>query len=782
MLFLHGPLRLRTIAFALVCFALGSVACSMRLATPTQRALHVSNQQLNSENLKKSLVCGRITHIQGLPDRRLRISLSRLIRQNKESDYELPGNAVWTWENPDGYPLVNQVACVSARITPVSGFSNFGVPGTDIFWRMRGVQWRLWSRKKQGDPHFEGSGSWASRVRQRLINGITGKMTSSHEETLPHLSAGKAIVMALLFGDRFYIENTLAEAFGDASLAHSLALSGQHLGVAIIIGFLCVSMAGKIYPRIYLFMPRNALALLAACPFALCYLWLGNAPPSLMRAATMLFILTFSVLRKKPATPTDLIFLALLCLSMADPLNVFDIGLELSFLCVIIIALVLPWLAWMRAWQKRMSPRRAGRISVYLLQILFVSFAVQVALSPVNLMLFHRLGIYFPLNLLWIPAISLIVIPLAACALILKCLHLDALCSIALEMASLPCQWLADFLASLQDAGLLWETAYLRPHWTSLIGYAAIMGALALLAPSLVGIPKKKIRILLLAGIAMLYVAPCLRIGRYFSDDLRLEAFDVGQGQALALIFPHGRQVVLDGGGSYSSRFDPGKSLVAPALSWNAAPRIAAVLNSHPDQDHLGGLFYLLDKFKVEAVIHNGHDAAGAQKERWRKIQVTGLARQAASGQIFQPAEACRDSAYLEILHPAGDSAWIGNNASIVARLVRNGKGLALFTGDVELPALHRLLSSGAELEAKVLIAPHHGSDSSFLADFYEKVRPELVLICCGFANRYNYPGKKLRKYLEKNGIKWLDTGTKGQIRIYFQKSGDLKITSSRAG
>ncbi len=97
------------------------------------------------------------------------------------------------------------------------------------------------------------------------------------------MRARTAILLALLFGERFLLETPTVKAFNAGNLSHSLALSGQHLLVAGLAGMLLVWLAARMHPGLYLWRPRTVLIPLAACPAALGYLWLGNAPPSLLR-------------------------------------------------------------------------------------------------------------------------------------------------------------------------------------------------------------------------------------------------------------------------------------------------------------------------------------------------------------------------------------------------------------------------------------------------------------------------------------------------------------------
>ena len=168
--------------------------------------------------------------------------------------------------------------------------------------------------------------------------------------------------------------------FAAATLAHSLALSGQHLAVAGLLGLLCVLAAVRLRPSLYLRQPRVVLAVAAACPPALAYLWLGNAPASLLRAVCMLFILAFWLARGRARTTLDVLCAALLCICLVAPLSILDTGLQLSALCVAVIGLALPWLRRVLppSAHKAESPRRRAihGLGRWLARILLISLLI----------------------------------------------------------------------------------------------------------------------------------------------------------------------------------------------------------------------------------------------------------------------------------------------------------------------------------------------------------------------------------------------------------------------
>lgn len=145
----------------------------------------------------------------------------------------------------------------------------------------------MWTLGNQGEPHISGqptlSARWRESLRQDFVHALfpaqeaaqshTGgpdetiaadaSPPPAHNKPTPYkLSQGKAILLALLFGDRQYLNQQTLNNFASATLVHSLALSGQHLTVAGLVGLLCVLAAARVRPGIYLRRPRAVWALL----------------------------------------------------------------------------------------------------------------------------------------------------------------------------------------------------------------------------------------------------------------------------------------------------------------------------------------------------------------------------------------------------------------------------------------------------------------------------------------------------------------------------------------
>lgn len=712
------------------------------------------------------LLEGRVRQVQGLPEKRLRIFLEQ-VRITESSSAAaspsaagslprlLPGLTVWSWDDPSFRPLPGQYIRIRSRLRDIQGNANPGMTDTGDYWLSLGVFQRIWSKGDKGMPDVRGTPYTTARWREHLRSRLNAALGHGEE-----LTQAQAFLPALLFGDRSALSLQTMERMTQAALIHSLALSGQHLGLAISCAALLAWLCIRLWPASFLYVPRQRLVPLLSLPPALLYLWLGDAPPSLLRAFFMLCFFALCFWRKQSRTLLDPLLDAVLVLTLTFPRLVFDVGFQLSVLSVATIALAAPIL---HACRPSPPGQRTfwRRLFIAGGELTALSALLTITLLPVTLLTFHSASPWFFFNLLWLPVLACGVLPLAAGGLACLAGGLDGLAHCLLQLATLPCQMLLDLLAFCDAAGMFHLPLLPRPHWTVFPGMAALFAGLALW-PGRSTLPASGKK-LLFCGSILLLTGILLFFQPQFSRQIRLSLLDVGQGLAVVLDLPGAERLLLDGGGSLSTRFDTGRHIVAPVLCQNHFPRLTHVINSHPHLDHLRGLLFILEQFQVGTYWHNGELPPGDDGRRLSALlqQLPSRILRAGDSIPLTMDPALR----LEVLWPPDGTAH-GNNASLCLRLVWNDRGLALLPGDMEREALKRLVHSGRDLRADILVAPHHGSSDSLLPDLYDTVSPSLVLVSCGHDTRYNMPSPKLVRLLRQRHIPLYTTAASGCISI----------------
>lgn len=728
-------------------------------------------------------ITGRLAAVRGLPDRRLRLLLDEVRAVPDSARAVTPcGRVAWTWEEPDRRPLVGERATFRARLRPVAGLRNVGGPDFSLYQQRQGVTLRAWSRgSRRSPPRFSGaarlSDQWRETLRARLSAALE-RLHASEASSAASAAHGRGALPALLFGDRFALASADLERLNHAGLSHSLALSGQHLAVAGLAGALGAALLGRLRPALLLVVPRFKLLALASLPPAALYLWLGGAPASLIRAGLMLGIWTLLYCRNSPAAGLDTLLATLLCLIAAQPLALTDPGLLLS--CGAVAGILLFAAPLTRTDFNSPPPPRdpARRMGRALRALLLCSLAVQMATLPLVLHLFGRVSPWFGLNLIWLPVLGLWVLPAAFVGLGCLAAGMNGIADLCLWAAAWPCDLLLRGLRSLEAAGWLDSLWALRPHWTAFPGYAALLAAAALQVGRRGVIPPA--RRLAVAGAGLLLIGPLLRVADGMDETIRLRVLDVGQAQAVLLEWPGGGRALVDGGGFASPRFDSGRDVILPVLTANRPPRLNLVALSHPDVDHLRGLLHLARHVRTERAALaaglppkalRGEAAVWLQRLRRRGVPVREL--RAGDRLVLR-----RDLA-LEAVAPE-PGAVLRRNEGLVLRLTGHGRGLVLLPGDLEAPALRRLLRRGRDIRADVLLAPHHGAAGSLTPGFYEAVRPREVLVSCGADNRYGFPAPEVRQALARLGIPLRSTAEAGELRVCWDGSG--RIVPERRG
>ncbi len=265
-----------------------------------------------------------------------------------------------------------------------------------------------------------------------------------------------------------------------------------------------------------------------------------------------------------------------------------------------------------------------------------------------------------------------------------------------------------------------------------------------------------------------------LQLYNYYSQihnkELQVTFLDVGQGDALVIFFPLGQVMVIDGGGSAESSFDPGERIVAPYLWREKRRTIDYLVNTHPHPDHLQGLLFLLKNFQVGQVWTNGElkeeDASWAEFQRaaGKRLQVKGREKETLD----------INGVKVEFLHPPllgkEKDSFRGNDASLVMRLTYK-KVNFLFTGDIEAAAEEEITRQFANLQTAVLKVPHHGSKTSSTWPFIEKVKPAYAVFSVRSGGKYPLPNREVIERYELIKARIFKTNRHGAI--FFKTDGE---------
>lgn len=247
------------------------------------------------------------------------------------------------------------------------------------------------------------------------------------------------------------------------------------------------------------------------------------------------------------------------------------------------------------------------------------------------------------------------------------------------------------------------------------------------------------------------------------NQELKVVFFDVGQGDAIFIEAPNGRQLLIDGGVSSNVLL---RELGRVMSFWDRS--LDVVLATHPDRDHIGGLPDVLRRFAVDSVIESGAKSDTDLDELL--LQLTGVEGAkhliARRGQRLWLDETA--GVYVDILYPDQDVSEFPdtNDASIVARLVY-GETEFLFTGDAPKEVEEYLVwLDSTEVKADVLKVGHHGSKTSTSDFFLGWVDPEFAVISAGRDNSYGHPHQEVLETLEKFEIDILSTAEEGRIEF----------------
>jgi competence protein ComEC len=419
-------------------------------------------------------------------------------------------------------------------------------------------------------------------------------------------------------------------------------------------------------------------------------------------------------------------------------------------------------------------------------ELMVLTLALQIGMLPLMARDFHRITLAGPIvNLAAVPLTG-IVVPLGFLTVGSALLWPGLAKMLAAPLASITVALLhvVHWFAKLPR----WSYRVPGPHLWVVVTFFTF--ALLLAAALRVAHPLRRRVAMGLSGglvacsllIALFPFSPARSAGK-----LELSVLDVGQGDSLFVVSPHGKTLLIDGGGAFGGfggfggqnnhGVDPGEEAVSPYLWSRGFQNLDVVALTHAHQDHLGGLAAILENFRVGQLwigreIRSQALANVEKLARDRKIPIEHEARpnsfawDSLEGTFFWPE-----------MSSAPPSPTAKNDDSLVLRLRYQDRAV-LLPGDAENEAERKILSENGqdELRAEVLKIGHHGSRNSTTAEFLAVVKPRLAIISVGEDNPYGHPNAELLERLASAGVRVLRTDRNGAVHVLMDGHG-LEVT-----
>ncbi|ANS77211.1 hypothetical protein AWM70_11755 [Paenibacillus yonginensis] len=740
------------------------------------------------------------------------------VRLAKESEIQI----VNTWTR-------GQNIEIAGTLEKPAGARNFGGFDYSAYLHNKRIHWLLKASGAANVKVEPGSFSMAKLL------GYNDQMRQAVGRQIQSIFGGNntGFMKGLLIGDTEELDPDIYSGFSALGLTHILAISGSHVAVNVAVLFWLLRS---------LRVPRETsiTAVLAFIPF---YMLLTGLSPSVVRSGIMAMIGLFLLRKHRLKDGLHILAATALLMLLWEPYYLLDVSFQLSFAVtaglIVLVPLIQPLLGFL--------PKRLAGVTAITLAAQLISF-------PLTIYYFNQFSLLSLLsNLLLVPAISLISLPAGTAALVLSYLYeplgrwaaypikavntltfdvvnwLEAREGFMLIWKSPPLWWIALYYVLLywmlqwtrrasaaSELEEAWssrneDTVPLTPRMapkrnlrSAALGWTAFPAVSLASAISFFRSINKYSYFALLSGI-LLAAALCLGYQpAYAKGKGYVQFIDVGQGDCILITTPQGRNILVDSGGTVSFRkaadvwrdkrvpYEVGAKVVAPILKKRGIHTLDAVIITHWDQDHAGGLEAVLDQIPVKALVMNGSvtDTPVFQRifsrVQQQKIPVyfahNGLRIQADKHtrlQFIGPLEEDRgiSGAGAEEIRKLKDQ-----NARSVVFLLEMGGASFLFTGDMDAKEEREVMlwlqknqnpggeaavkGSGRPAAVDVLKVAHHGSKSSTTAEWIDYWNPRHAVISVGAGNTYGHPNGDVLQRLLAAGTAVQRTDEFGEIQI----------------
>ena len=564
----------------------------------------------------------------------------------------------------------------------------------------------------------------AASVRAAIRESVAGTSPSA-----------RALVPALVVGDRERMPATLVADFRTCGLTHLAAVSGTNL--TLVVGFLMIVAR-------WVGMRARALTLVG-CLGVIGFVLLARPEPSVLRAAAMGSVGLFAMSGAARDSSVRALGVAVLALLLFDPWLAMSVGFALSALATAGIVLVAPAF---RDAMARWLPRWAA-------EAVAVPLAAQLACTPLIAAISGQVSLIAV-------AANLAAAPAVGPATVL------GLGGGLLTLLSPPVGHLVGWLAAASAGWIITVATHLAALPGAAVAWSAGAGALAVLAVLTVAAAALARRVLTRPGrslvLGVLLVALVwhpLPVPGWPPAGWVLVACDVGQGDGLVLNAGNGESVVVDTG--------PDPVLMRGCLQRLGVHDIPVIVLTHFHADHVDGLPGVLAGHRVGEIDVTSvrvPSYGAAEVDRWARAAHVPL-RVPGDGEVRRVG-----ALTWQVIGPVpglpgtheSDEGTVANNSSLVL-LVRVDGIRILMSGDMQTEAQQALAARYPHLHVDVLKVPHHGSrfqDPALLSGLGAR----LAVISVGAHNDYGHPAPSTVALLRSAGMQVRRTDRDGDVAV----------------
>ncbi len=590
-----------------------------------------------------------------------------------------------------------------------------------------------------------------------------------------------AIMKAMLLGNKNEIDEDTRELFQKNGISHILAISGLHISFIAMGLYRLLNRCLKIGVKISAFISGGIVIL---------YGIMVGFSPSAFRAICMFGLFLISKMLKRTYDSLTALSVAAILILLSNKGYIFDAAFLLSFSAVSAVIILLP------AYSEHVC-----RVPSWL-QPLQMSLAIFLMTFPTVVSCYYEVAFYsIILNIVIIPLMTVLLIMgillvlagvlgeavvLYGCAFLtntVNTLGLGPIIQFSRKIIEVILYLYKGSCRVLENTGMARINIASPSAWKIVIFYICLYvgchyaGRLLLyyLGRGRAGkvedskgddeLPKVIVRVV---SSFFWFAAGIILIVTNYKPGLTVTVADVGQGDGIVIENGTGSTYLVDGGSS--SKKDVGNRQLIPLLKYKGVNRIAGVVITHPDEDHMCGIIEILRNSRKEnLVIENVYIYSGAAK-----LKEYDELRQICSEQGIQirgirEGMSIRDRRMkLDVLYPyEGMRTDNLNDTSLVLGL-SYGDFSMLLTGDVEEAGEKWIVGkTDGDFDFDVLKVAHHGSISSTSQKLLEWASPEVAIISVGRDNSYGHPRREVLDRLKDNGCRYFCTMDYGAIEIW---------------